>query len=63
LFGDSDPIGKSVSVAGKQFTVIGVFHTKAGFLKTMDGTWTGQAARHPAHDDSVPSPRRVASRS
>jgi len=37
LFGDSDPIGKAVSVAGKQFTVIGVFHTKAGFLKTMDG--------------------------
>ena len=37
LFGDSDPIGKAVAVSGKQFTVIGVFHTKAGFLKTMDG--------------------------
>lgn len=37
LFGDSDPIGKAISLAGKQFTVIGVFHTKAGFLKTMDG--------------------------
>ncbi len=37
LFGDSDPIGKQISVGGKQFTVIGVFHTKAGFLKTMDG--------------------------
>jgi putative ABC transport system permease protein len=37
LFGESDPIGKQISLGGKQFTVIGVFHTKAGFLKTMDG--------------------------
>jgi putative ABC transport system permease protein len=37
LFGDSDPIGKPVLVRDKQFTVIGVYHTKAGFLKTMDG--------------------------
>lgn len=37
LFGESDPIGKQISVGGKQFQVIGVFHTKAGFLKTMDG--------------------------
>lgn len=37
LFGDSDPIGKQIALEGKQFTVIGVFHTKAGFLKSMDG--------------------------
>lgn len=37
LFGDSDPIGKQIAMEGKQFTVIGVFHTKAGFLKSMDG--------------------------
>jgi putative ABC transport system permease protein len=37
LFGDSDPIGKEIMVGTLQFTVIGVYHTKAGFLKSMDG--------------------------
>jgi putative ABC transport system permease protein len=37
LFNDSDPIGKQVIVEGQQFTVIGIYHTSAGFLKTMDG--------------------------
>ena len=37
LFGDSDPIGKEIMVGSLQMTVIGVYHTKAGFLKAMDG--------------------------
>jgi len=37
LFGDSDPIGKEIMVGSMQFTVIGVYHTRAGFLKSMDG--------------------------
>lgn len=37
LFGDSDPIGKEIELNGTRFTVIGVYHTKAGFLKSLDG--------------------------
>ena len=37
LFGDSDPIGKQIQIDKQPFTVIGVYHTKGGFLKTMDG--------------------------
>ncbi len=37
IFGESDPIGKEIDLDGTRMTVIGVFHTKAGFLKAMDG--------------------------
>jgi putative ABC transport system permease protein len=37
LFGDSDPIGKEIMLDNTRFTVIGVYHTKAGFLKSLDG--------------------------
>ncbi|MFM8792076.1 MAG: ABC transporter permease, partial [Solirubrobacterales bacterium] len=37
LFGDSDPIGKEIELDGVRLTVIGVFQTKAGFLKSLDG--------------------------
>jgi putative ABC transport system permease protein len=37
LFGESDPIGKEIDLDGTRVRVIGVFHTKAGFLKAMDG--------------------------
>jgi putative ABC transport system permease protein len=37
LFGESDPIGKQLTIQNKPFTVIGIYHTTGGFLKTMDG--------------------------
>ena len=37
LFGESDPIGKEIAVADQPFTVIGVYHPKAGFLKSLSG--------------------------
>ena len=37
LFGDSDPMGKQITIASQQFTVIGVYHTKGGFLKQLSG--------------------------
>ena len=37
IFGDSDPIGKEIYVSGQPFQVIGIYHSTAGFLKTMDG--------------------------
>jgi putative ABC transport system permease protein len=37
LFGDSDPIGKEIDLNGTRFQVIGVYQTKAGFLKSLDG--------------------------
>jgi putative ABC transport system permease protein len=37
LFGDSDPIGKEIDLSGTRFTVIGVYATKAGFLKSLEG--------------------------
>jgi putative ABC transport system permease protein len=37
LFGDSEPIGKQITINGRQFTVIGVFSPKAGFLRSLEG--------------------------
>lgn len=37
LFGQSEPIGKQIMISGRQFTVIGIYHPKAGFLKSLEG--------------------------
>lgn len=34
LFGDSDPIGKFITINGQHFRVIGIYHYKASFLGT-----------------------------
>jgi putative ABC transport system permease protein len=37
LFAGSDPVGKEIELNGTRFQVIGVYATKAGFLKSLDG--------------------------
>jgi putative ABC transport system permease protein len=37
LFGQTDPLGKPVIVSEQQFTVIGIYQTRGGFLKSLDG--------------------------
>ncbi|HEY0776961.1 MAG TPA: ABC transporter permease [Gemmatirosa sp.] len=37
LFGESDPIGKTFTIGNQQFSVVGVYHPKGGFLKSMGG--------------------------
>ena len=37
LFGESEPIGKQIMISGRQFTVIGIYQPKAGFLKSLEG--------------------------
>jgi putative ABC transport system permease protein len=36
LFGDSDPIGKTITIRGEPFTVIGLYHYTASFLAGGD---------------------------
>jgi putative ABC transport system permease protein len=37
LFGVLDPIGKTVRINGRPFTVIGVYSLKAGFIRSLEG--------------------------
>ena len=37
LFGESEAVGKQIMISGRQFTVIGIYTPKAGFLKSLEG--------------------------
>jgi len=37
LFGESEAVGKQIMINGRQFTVIGIYAPKAGFLKSLQG--------------------------
>lgn len=37
LFAQTDPIGKQIRINGRPFTVIGIYESKAGFLRSLEG--------------------------
>jgi putative ABC transport system permease protein len=45
LFGDSDPIDKTIQIDGVPFTVIGLYHYTASFLGKPGGGGTGNEAK------------------
>ena len=61
LFADGDPIGKQIQIGSQPFTVIGVYHTKAGFLKTMDGRGPDRPRAHRSVLHGPATPRHVGS--